>query len=285
MKKYIIKLISSCFVFLEVFKEPSVSVKQILLYEDEGASSEAIYSMRYALSSILPEYDVKGITAEEVKGGIDKDTLLFIMPGGRATPYRQKLYEIDEAAGNKAIKKFVEEGGYYLGLGAGAYYAGSEVLFDQDNIDISKRISVTGEKLLSFFPGPVIGPVFSPFYYNSHEGAKAPIITFEQHDSLNDTNLYCNGGGCFILLNGDSLQVQVIARYKEVFEQHPAIVECSVGAGKAVLCGVHPEYTLETLEHLSPENPFIQNLSHLLTDTSSYEVLKFLLKKFALFSD
>jgi biotin---protein ligase len=257
----------------------------IFVYEDEGASPQSVQNTKHSLRAVLDEsYEVKGIKAEDVRQGIDLNTVaLLVMPGGRATPYRQKLYEEDGGSGNKAIKKFIEEGGNYLGLGAGGYYAGNRVLFDQENLDERQRIDVSEEKLLSFFPGTVIGPAFIPFMYQSHEGAKAIKLRFENgicedtlSKDLNKGFIYYNGGGFFDPSVVSSC-VQVIARYETEDHQYPAIVECTTGKGKAILSGVHPEYTLEVLDQTSPDDQFIQNLKPLLSDEYSYSVFKYLL--------
>lgn len=261
----------------------------ILLYEDEGASPRCLENLKYSLKAVVNDsYEIKCVTAESVKQGIDQNsTALFIMPGGRATPYRQKLYEKDEGIGNKMIKKFVEEGGNYLGLGAGAYYASGQVLFNQESLEETDRISVSGEKLLSFFPGTARGPMFQPFIYNSQEGCKAIKLVFESdigeniaQEKLNAGYVYYNGGGFFepVAFPG----TRKIACY-DTPAKHSAIIENLVGEGKVILSMVHPEYTLTVLNKICPNDLFVQkNLGPFLVDEHSLYVLKSLLKRLSI---
>ena len=88
-------------------------------------------------------------------------------------------------------------------------------------------------------------------------------------------NVYFNGG-CYFK-NADLYpNTQVIACYaNEGFEELAAIIECKIGKGKALLCGVHPEYSKLDLENneqtLSEEDrnhfkrhilPGLSDLSH-----------------------
>ncbi len=271
-------------VFLVSITSASENKNLIVVYEDEGASLQAINNIKYSLKELVFDtYEIKGIKAIDIKEGIDPRTVLFVMPGGRATPYRQKLYEENDSAGNKEIKRFVNEGGCYLGLGAGAYYAGSKVLFSQNHPESNQRIAVEKEKLLCFFSGPVIGPVFEPFVYNSHKGAKAANIIFnsEVNEKLNVVPIYYNGGGYFDISNNSDVKV---VGYYDNTPHDPAIIKCQVGRGSVMLSGVHPEYTHELINTIilsdeleNEERQYLMNINSSITQENCNDVLKFIL--------
>ncbi|UUZ62721.1 BPL-N domain-containing protein [Polaromonas sp. P1-6] len=70
------------------------------------------------------------------------DAVLFVMPGGADLPFCQAL----NGAPNERIRRFVEEGGAYLGICAGAYYACREIAFHAgtDGAICSARTEVRG---------------------------------------------------------------------------------------------------------------------------------------------
>jgi glutamine amidotransferase-like uncharacterized protein len=198
-------------------------------------------------------------------GGCD----LLCMPGGADLPYCRLL----NGRGNAIIRGWVEAGGAYLGICAGAYYASSCCVFEAGNPDLE----VIGDRELAFFPGTAFGPVHPGFDYQSERGAAAVAVTFRPSPSANSsggttptytiTTLdYTNGGPMFLSCEGgkdllrDGLwegRVEVLAEYggrpggphaaggvavgASGAAAAAAAVRCVVGGGVAVLCGTHPE--------------------------------------------
>ena len=74
---------------------------------------------------------------------------------------------------------WVERGGAYLGLCAGAYYAASRCEFEPGS-----ELEVIGERELCFFPGIARGAVFPGFDYRSERGAAAAPVVFRTIDRL-----------------------------------------------------------------------------------------------------
>ena len=249
----------------------------ILIYADDGVSTESLEHTKYSLNLALGiNYIIKEVTAEHIKEGIEKETCLFVMPGGRATPYRNKL----DGLGTDNIKQYVENGGGYLGFGGGAYFGGKEVMFYPDNPDPQIRRIVKDMKL-GFFPGAVIGPAYEPYYYDSLEGARAAKIKLTSEFSISSMKIFHNGGGYFDS-SSFSPEIDVIAWYDDLTENHPAIVECHFGNGKAILSGVRPEYNLKMLEAQNPGKRHVSSLKRSISNSHSFELFKFLLRKFQL---
>ncbi len=153
------------------------------------------------------------------------------MPGGRDRPYHAHLQGVP----NQKIRSFVENGGCYLGICAGAYYGCKQVEFD-----LGFPLEVFESRELSFFSGSAIGPAYGAgtFEYSSEKGARMALIEAGNRKF----HVYYNGGPYF---SGDFSNVKILARYVELPASPPAIIECQVGEGKAILSGVH----LETLDH------------------------------------
>lgn len=202
-------------------------------------------------------YVIRQIEPKEViSTNWEKETVLFVMPGGADLPYCNNL----NGLGNIKIAEYIRNGGSYLGICAGAYYAGSHVEFA-----VETEMEVTGKRELAFFPGIVRGPVLAPYEYTTNKGARAATISWNADNF--DGNLYAiyfNGGGYFV--DADMYpNIVVLATYIRNRENDlggltwinqsilsnkllPAIVECSYGLGKAILSGVHIEYSPDLLD-------------------------------------
>ena len=216
----------------------------LFIYEGEGVSRFSLQETLATFQSLLPKTEVKTITSQDVRNGDwQQEASLFILPGGRDIPYDRDL----SGAGTDSIRSFVEKGGSFIGICAGAYFASKEVIFEKGT-----PLEVHEERSLQFYPGSAVGTLFRfrPFQYRSENGAHAPLIKLK-NQSL---PLYYNGGCYFSKANTHC--VKVIGTY-EAYQDRAAIISCHVGKGKAYLSGVHFEVRPETLlkEH-SPEEVY-----------------------------
>lgn len=207
---------------------------RVLIYAGEGVSSFSLQETLKTFRSLYAHVE----TADDAMlchADWEKDTALLIIPGGRDIPYDRKL----KGKGTAKIRKFVEEGGSFLGICAGAYFASSEVVFEKGT-----PLEVHEERDLSFFPGAAVGTLYphSPFTYDSETGAHPSVISFKGEK----LNLYYNGGCCFE--NAEHYpEVTILARYQDA-AQKPAMIHCSVGKGNVLLSGVHFEVNPHTLQ-------------------------------------
>lgn len=211
-------------------------MKKIVIYNDKGANDFCIASLLSALKieKIDQKYHV-ALANKDLFQSSDwkKETHLLIFPGGRDIPYHSAL----KGAGNDNIRGFVEEGGSFLGICAGAYYGSAAIEFEKNG-----PLEVIAERELKFFPGVAHGPAYGlrKFDYRSERGAQIanlmlPFTSFQ-------VAAYYNGG-CAFLGAEKYNTVSILARYADIEEQPAAIVKCHVGKGRAVLSGVHPEYS------------------------------------------
>lgn len=228
----------------------------VLVYSGAGTSPSAVYHTKKTLKSILSPYHiVSEITAQSLLSDPWPNFCsLLVMPGGRDTPYHDAL----SGAGNAKIKKFVEDGGSYLGICAGGYYGAKEIKFMLD--DDVYRVHVKRE--LAFWPGTCEGLVFPGFKYQTEEGSRPVEIelnldVLRRQGALDDQSLasslespakfiYYNGGGAFFPPETGSLPstAQVVARYSEKEGSPAAVVFNAVGKGRTMMMGMHPEYSL-----------------------------------------
>ena len=218
------------------------------IYNDEGASESGVSNLKQTLSldGMISPYLIQEINATQIIGGEWKtNAAAFLMPGGADLPYCKKL----NGLGNKQIKEYVESGGIYIGFCAGAYYGARYCDFHRG--DHERGYEVLGERELSFFSGSAVGPTLAPYTYGSENGARIADIEWVHDVSLcNRSSVYFNGGCHFPDIQHYD-NITVLARYNNKNAKgFPAIIECRVKKGKAILSGVHPEDSVENLQRM-----------------------------------
>ncbi len=200
---------------------------KVLIYGDEGVSpfslQECLKTFR-AISDQVEVVDHKFLKEKEW----GKATKLLIFPGGRDIPYDQNL----KGKGTAKIRKYVKEGGSFLGICAGAYFACDEVIFEKGT-----PLEVHEKRDLCFFPGAAIGTLYPhlPFSYEVDSGFYPSEVTFEGKE----LHLYYNGG-CSFEDAEKYPNVTILARYLDASDK-PAIIHCKVEKGNVILSGVHLE--------------------------------------------
>ena len=156
-----------------------------------------------------------------------------------------------------------------------------------------RRLEVVGARELRFFPGVARGSVYRGFSYESEDGSTAAPLDFldawtghgadqeedgqhQQAEAVGEgedggdrdgggggggggwqrCRDYVNGGPMFLAADGGPAAshpgVRVLARYPELGGAAAALA-CRVGAGRAVLCGSHPELHPSWLDACSGE--------------------------------
>lgn len=226
---------------------------QILVYVDKGVDGGALKQLYHSLKKDV-DINVHPIIRIDSKKIIEenweKETKLLIIPGGRDVFYHDALH----GQGTEKIRTFVENGGSYLGICAGAYFASENIEFEK-----GQALEVCGPRSLKFFPGIAKGPAYGNkrYSYESAQGAQAARISWG--DEI--CHVYFNGGCTFEFANLNATDVKVLSLYLDLASTPPAIVKAFVGKGIAILSGVHFEYT-STL--FSKEDPHLNEISPLL---------------------
>jgi len=204
-------------------------LKKILIYQDYVGGNNNAHNM-IAFQKAHPTALVKFCDADEIIDGIlTSDIDVFVMPGGRASYYCEKL----NGEGNRQIRNYVAQGGTYFGICGGAYYACDKTQWAKDQTD---AICVSGE--LCFYQGSATGPVYDFIENGDTECSwdQAVSLTLSNGDIM--TALY-RAGPCFSEPLDE--KTTVIARYTDIKGQPPAILNCSFGKGRAILTSTHIE--------------------------------------------
>ena len=257
---------------------PSVA----LVYRGPGASSRSVNSAVRSLQRVLPPEDfvVQTATPGQVVASkrvitpcsrslalrgrsIDTNpsssrdllssdeeweasTSILCFPGGADVPYLNSL----GAGGMERVRHYVEEGGVYIGLCAGAYFASGAVAFEAGT-----DLEVIGERYLKFYRGLAAGAAYPGFDYSSERGAVSAKIRYinPSNGEWRSTMDYVNGGPFWMIDDTDAAVfrinsvnhrrldgVDILATYEDL-NHAVAAMRCRVGEGVAILCGSHPE--------------------------------------------
>ncbi|UZJ54270.1 hypothetical protein CBS101457_003590 [Exobasidium rhododendri] len=245
-------------------------MSNVLVYSGPGVSSSALSHTLKTLRILLPSYDVQCINAKSL--AVDpwsSNASLFVLPGGRDLPYVGELGASHRSStfskslrADERIRDFVQEGGSFLGICAGAYYASSRCEFEEG----IPEMQVVGDRpSLQFFPGTCRGTVFPGFVYESDKGARMVELQVEGRGEQAKYTTYYNGGGAFMeAAKYQNRGVKVLSRYisegdsdvkshgqiaiKAGLAGQAAVIQCTVGKGHALLFGTHPEFPLASRE-------------------------------------
>ena len=230
---------------------------ELRIYSGPGASRAYVGYIRNTLGEYVgDQYSERTILAQEINSdGWQASTGMLVFPGGAATPYQDALHEI----GNPLIRSYVEDGGRYLGICAGAYYACDAVQFETWSLL---------PRDLKFFSGIGQGPTLEKHYDpSSSKSARAAKIYWVGDGPLQGQSLdvFYFGGGHFInaeIYEGIEVLAyydidQVEPKYKSGQKDFPAIVKCKVGSGVAILSAVHFEWIPDEQERKDPYLEYI----------------------------
>ncbi|AOA63392.1 Biotin:apoprotein ligase, covalently modifies proteins with the addition of biotin [Komagataella phaffii GS115] len=263
-----------------------VDKMNVLVYTGNGTTTDSIKHTLYSLRTLLsPYYAVIGVDSKVLLNEPwQSKTALLVFPGGADLPFCRQF----NGEGNQKFSKFVRQGGKYLGLCAGGYYASARCEFEVGN----KELEVSGPRELKFFPGIARGTAFGGFQYKSEAGARSTILDVDEEKLPGCGRTvynYYNGGGVFVDADQFS-NVEVLATYRDHVcvdfgsgKAAAAVVGCSVGKGYAILTGTHPEYTHLLMKKSDSVPDFERVISELRTkENERLAFLRSLLHKFGL---
>ncbi|EDR28777.1 hypothetical protein, conserved [Entamoeba dispar SAW760] len=210
-----------------------MTIKSIVIYADEGTINVCVHYSMKMLHSQYQEARIRKIYADElIEGKWISETDLFVMPGGADRPFHKKLNGI----GVKLLKEFINNGGKYLGICAGAYFASSFIEF---NKDIPNELSLCEERTLKLFNGIAHGPIYQGFEEYSEQGAVIIPIYYQNNQKV---ELYYNGGCSFVDNLNQYKENHFLAKYQNGMN---ALFFDTIGKGKVILSGPHFELDIE----------------------------------------
>lgn len=227
-------------------------VRPILIYADLGTSEVGVSSLLKGVPHWLNR-PARTVSAEQICQGALANASGLIIPGGADLPYCEKL----NGEGNRQIRQFVEQGGFYLGICAGAYYACQRVEFQ------GADYQVHGERELGFFEGVAQGslPTLTNGHYYSESVESKAMVKLDFADFPADPTAcyYYHGGSTFFESSQAVRSAQVFARFAD---GSPAIVSGQFGKGRYLLSSVHfeldPQCYQELIVKHSPKSDRLQ---------------------------
>lgn len=204
---------------------------KIAIYSDYVFNNTAIYRRAQERGHMVI------ITAPDVLNNwLERENPdILIMPGGADLFYCDKL----NGAGNRNIQRYVENGGTYLGLCAGAYY-GSAALKWLDNT----KSEISGKRELSFTNLCAEGPI-SAFLDGAPEThwEQGRVVNVKLQNEMLCPVYYCAGP----LFTGEDNDVEILARYADLPGNPASIITKNLGRGRVILSGVHFEVLAEDI--------------------------------------
>jgi glutamine amidotransferase-like uncharacterized protein len=168
------------------------------------------------------------LSTGSIKTGALIDYDLFVVPGGYAADYNDAL----GYGGLSQIRSFVEGGGAFFGVCAGAYFACDRIVWEGSPIDYS----------LDLFAGTGIGAIDAIAEWPNYNmcvvdlNKSNSLIDFSEEPN-NHTVLYY--GGPYFTLD-ESSGAEVLASYR--INDQPAMIAFEYDAGRVFLSGPHPEW-------------------------------------------
>jgi biotin--protein ligase len=206
-------------------------MSQALVYVDQGVCIPSAKALEGQLKALLdPSIAVFEVDGEYLRTqNWEEKTVVLAMGGGSCRYWDVQL----QGEGIEKIQRYVKEGGRYIGVCAGAYFACAESRFELSDRTIEKS------RPLAFFPGRALGPLVDSDDYLSLRAARAADVCFKMKGSSEVGALYYQGG-CLFDVEEDSAAVEIMSRYRGLGKT--AAVFCKVGKGCAFLDGTHPEF-------------------------------------------
>ena len=213
--------------------------QKILIYRDYGCAPVDALERELRNFFVPRGIKVDFTDAAAIAGGkaLGKDVLALWMPGGAAGAYRAKLGN----TGEEAICRFVENGGVYAGICAGAYYACRDIGFEEHIPEL--KITAKGLKLGDDKAVGTLGKKLKlrPFAINE---ASAAVVGLEWADGR-QFKVHYFGGPAF---QEEDKAAEVLARY-DISGKPAALLRKSYGKGMVLLCGAHYEDDYRDIEH------------------------------------
>lgn len=225
-------------------------MKNIFVYADNGASEVGVESLLQICKKKF-ENPVQKIFAKDIiEKNILNDAKILIFPGGAGIPYCEKL----NGTGNQKIREFVKNGGCYLGICAGAYYACKDLSFHGEEYDVFE----TWE--LQFFNGTAVGSLSeltNGRYYDETVFAKAFVNVKLENGEVK--KYYYHGGPTFVADSQNDDSYKIVGKFEN---GKSAMIQGNFGDGKYFLSSVHFELQKEPYEKIVMENAPSDEISY-----------------------
>ena len=234
----------------------------VLVYTGNGASNSSVKLILKCLRSLISDhYDIMSVDHSALRKGhwIDS-TAMVVFPDGRDITYCEYL----QCIGMERLKQYVNNGGKYLGIAGGAYFASKEISFSCYNnalypdLDLVHDLgyamidrTVSQSRHLGIFSGCATGRIIPGYHVDSEKGARALKVSLNyDHLPFIDSNSkfidLCVNGGMWFENAGQDVTEKILGFFETPCNgQKAAIIQIQYGKGKAILSGLNIEYDPE----------------------------------------
>lgn len=220
---------------------------KILIYNDEGCSGVQVLAQCTEQHFSSKNVQTECVSADDIikKDCLNENVLAFIMPGGAATPFLNKL----RVLGNDKIRSYVERGGVYFGICAGAYYACRKIAFEQDVPEAALEQYCELNLIEACARGTLKEDFgLTPYVRPTPDNAAVVDVVWRE-DGEHHGTLY-HGGPKFELMPEEK-DAEILAYYKDAKGQPPAVLVKRFGKGTVLVSGVHFEDDEKSLRMMS----------------------------------
>lgn len=217
---------------------PNVNLR-VALYADDGAAAAGSPQIK-ALLVLEHGFSLELVSAEDIREGCLDRFDVLIQPGGRGSKQAETL----GPEGRAAIRRFVEQGGGYVGICAGAYLASAQYewsldLLDAKVIDREHWARGTGDVQLKLTPAGCAmftdDDGLATIYYG-----QGPLLAPAGRDEIPD----------YELLAAYETEIAKNGAPKGVMKGTTAAARAPFGAGRVFCFSPHPEKTSGLEEYL-----------------------------------
>ena len=195
-------------------------------------------------------FEVETVSGSEIRFGALKDFDILVCPGGSGSP----LNDLGVNGINR-IRNFIEDGGGYLGICAGALYASDYFVWKGvPSIEppFDEEIVMGTDLNFDLFPGVGYFPIEEISVHTAMTQINIVDHTHPVTDSLPDHMHVFYAQGPYLEPHEDA-NVTILATYDVTGD--PAIVAFQYGRGRVLLSGVHPEYEMDSDRDGNPPDP------------------------------
>lgn len=204
---------------------------------EKGTTPETRKQMSAFAHQFFKNHQVFLVNGKSIRSGELNNTVDYLfVPGGSTTEMLREL----KPEGVRIIKKYVTDGGKYVGICAGSYLACAVVDFKSADMSLKKA------RPLKFYPGTQKGPFNGHYSPLNNQGFQCIQPVFYGDIKV---NAVLNGGGFFV--DAEKYKnVEILGRYEG---GEACAVRCDVENGEAYLLAVHLEYQPELMrvdEHI-----------------------------------
>lgn len=193
----------------------------VAVYADQGVWEESVQACTNMFQWI--GHTVSLVDADCINGGDLKNFSILCIPGGDMYQYAQDI----SSAGKKHIRDFIAEGGGYIGICGGAYFASEQAVWHEHPLPMIP---------LRLFPGRAEGPLDEIVYpYGMCKVNMVPHAITTEADAW---MLYYRGPALVLNTDADA-SIDILGRYDK--GNQIMMVAFDYGLGRVFLIGTHPE--------------------------------------------